>query len=40
MSDILEEVKFITDRMHSDDKDERTALEWQFAATVLDKYVC
>ena len=37
MNAILEEIRFITNRMHYDDKDELIALEWKFAATVLDR---
>ena len=37
MIEVLNEVKFVTSRMYSDDRDELIACEWKFAATVLDK---
>jgi len=36
MGEILKELTFITDRIHNDDEDEKCALEWKFAAQVLD----
>ncbi|XP_078481717.1 neuronal acetylcholine receptor subunit alpha-7-like isoform X7 [Ciona intestinalis] len=38
LNDVLHEVRFITSRMHNDDEDEKSALEWRFAATVLDRF--
>uniref|UniRef100_H2YW75 Neurotransmitter-gated ion-channel transmembrane domain-containing protein n=1 Tax=Ciona savignyi TaxID=51511 RepID=H2YW75_CIOSA len=38
LGDVLQEVRFITNRMHNDDEDEKSALEWRFAATVLDRF--
>jgi len=37
LENILNELSFITDRMLSDDQDERSALEWRFTAAVMDK---
>jgi len=39
MKKILEELTFITNSMRNDDQDEKSALEWKFAATVLDRWV-
>jgi len=36
MTEILDELTFITDRIRNDDEDEKCALEWTFAAHVLD----